>query len=674
MRLITERGELTIPEDFSFEVEVNNPFFSDDGTASVPAALPATRHTLEILSRPDRPASAMKHARTMRAILQHGIFQRKCNMVIDSFDSDNGVAVSLAFTESEMYTALKQKKLKDIFSGKELLFENMTIQQVAASLYMECYTKKSIVSTWKDFSIFPVAVEKESEGNGCKIVNEPGKDTFICDARQIDYEDTSIKVPVGYGVSPFLKLHRMLALSFELCGYKVVRNDFASAPFDAIVLLNNCSDSLCREPKIRYKDLVPSITIEELITWLKDRFGATVSVRHSEVSITLIQNAISAAPDSVLTPHKREGISISYPASSRVVLKCSTDIETAEPVAETLSELREKRAVLRSTGIEGDPQANGMILRAPLGKYYTITGYSGPDSYRQKLAGSNCFTYDRNNSEDSTEYSAADRFTPEVDVDRMLMPYIGDRLHYNTSISGEKEETEQLILICFAFWDSSRQSWFGSPYPYLRSGAKITYKTEDLTDKHYPSLTPDGLYGCCWKAYNELLLNSAPEIEAQIDYPLSSILSMDLMTPKLLDGQKVLIKSFSFTISASGILCGKSVLQMLPECSDAIVDEPIEFLEGYFAWKCMDTYDDTIKELYNQFSEDYERISHDNLADYTNSDRPGYEPLRAGETAMHRSRYQWIRIYDVHTEDTMPGKEKVLHTWEEYFVSVREDS
>ena len=99
MKLITERGELTLPEDFSFEVEVNNPFFSDDGTASVPAALPATRHTLEILSRPDRPASAMKHARTMRAILQHGIFLRKCNMVIDSFDSDNGVAVSLSFTE-----------------------------------------------------------------------------------------------------------------------------------------------------------------------------------------------------------------------------------------------------------------------------------------------------------------------------------------------------------------------------------------------------------------------------------------------------------------------------------------------------------------------------------------------------------------------------------------------
>ena len=114
----------------------------------------------------------------------------------------------------------------------------------------------------------------------------------------------------------------------------------------------------------------------------------------------------------------------------------------------------------------------------------------------------------------------------------------------------------------------------------------------------------------------------------------------------------------------------------MPECSDAdsVVDEPIEFLEGYFVWRLTDTYDDTIKELYNQFSEDYERISHDNLADYTNSDRPGYEPLRAGETAMHRSRYQWIRIYDVHTEDTMPGKEKVLHTWEEYFISVREDS
>ena len=114
MKLITEKGELPLPTDFSFEIEVNNPFFSDEGTASVPATIPATGNVFRILSHPERPGRSKRHIRTVPAMLQHGMFQRKCNMMVDSCSRDEGISVSLAFTESELYTSVKDRQLKEL--------------------------------------------------------------------------------------------------------------------------------------------------------------------------------------------------------------------------------------------------------------------------------------------------------------------------------------------------------------------------------------------------------------------------------------------------------------------------------------------------------------------------------------------------------------------------------
>ena len=42
MKLITDKGELTLPANFSFEVEQNSAFFSEEGAASIAATIPAT--------------------------------------------------------------------------------------------------------------------------------------------------------------------------------------------------------------------------------------------------------------------------------------------------------------------------------------------------------------------------------------------------------------------------------------------------------------------------------------------------------------------------------------------------------------------------------------------------------------------------------------------------------
>ena len=106
MKLMTEKGELPLPEDFSFEIESNNPLFSDEGTASVPATIPPDDDAFDLLSRPERPGRSHRHVRIVPAMLQHGLFQRRCNMLIDTCSHEEGMSVTLAFSESEMYSRI----------------------------------------------------------------------------------------------------------------------------------------------------------------------------------------------------------------------------------------------------------------------------------------------------------------------------------------------------------------------------------------------------------------------------------------------------------------------------------------------------------------------------------------------------------------------------------------
>ena len=59
MKLTLEQGEIALPEDFAFQIESNHPFFSDEGTASVPVTLPASPENLDLLGHPESICNAI---------------------------------------------------------------------------------------------------------------------------------------------------------------------------------------------------------------------------------------------------------------------------------------------------------------------------------------------------------------------------------------------------------------------------------------------------------------------------------------------------------------------------------------------------------------------------------------------------------------------------------------
>ena len=192
--------------------------------------------------------------------------------------------------------------------------------------------------------------------------------------------------------------------------------------------------------------------------------------------------------------------------------------------------------------------------------------------------------------------------------------------------------------------------------------------TEPGVSYPYPSLTPDGLYKVCWEIYNNLLLNSAPEIEAQIDFTVGQLLSLDLMCPKLLSGQRVMIKSLSYEVGARGISCGKCKLQLLPDYVDGIADEPVIFEDVLFGWRLVNNMNEAINAAVQDW-EDCEITEYDGLQDYTEDDAPNYIPDREGVIEKSRGRSVEIVVFDIQFGDPETGQRKRVE-YSEYFISV----
>lgn len=665
MKLETQKGEIMLPAGFTFDIHVNNPIFSNDGATSITTTLPATNENCSILERPERIARSNTPIRKFPAILKHGPFQKKCSMILAGCSKTAGIEASLAFYESELYADLKGKNMKDIFGTINVSSSGFNVASLAAlmsNLYSSYYKASTIK---EDFAIFPVAIEMDD--NGVKILNEVTDDGFVYSARSIISGDEEISVPEGYGVTPFLWLHRAVRLLFEINGYEVTRNDFEDLPFSRIVLINNCSDTFCMGHKITFRHLVPSVKVEEFLLWLYDRFGAVVAVNGKSVRIMMQQQLLTSGYDLDLSSYVRGTPSLSFPASSRVILKSDTSLDTADPAAESILDFKEKHTVVRVKSTEEDPKAKGVVFRKQLGQYYLITEYFSANNFYARRLGSNCFSYDRDNSEESEEYSAIDRYLPGTLHKGSVLPYIGDRLHFTTSIANEKEENQQPIQICYAFRDSN--GWFGSTQPYNKSGGLLKYDE----DSAFPELTPEGLYPHCWAKYNETLLNAAPVITAQIDYPPMTLMTMDVCTPKLINGVKVLIKSYSYHVSSNGISCGESVLQVLPSYKDQIIDKPVDFIDDIFTWKRADTKWDVLSDLLSILGsrEDYRIVETDGFTDYTSDDAPSSRPMSSGLITERRDRWVIVEIIDAMTEEVI-REQKVWY--EEYFISVSEDS
>ena len=667
MKLTLEQGEIALPEDFSFQVESVHPFFSDEGTASVPVTLPASQENLDLLGRPENINNSKRHIRIYEAFLQSGVFQKRCRLISESAGAKAGITASIALHESEMYADLQERNLREICAAKSFV-ATRSFPADATRLYKGEFKNAEYLY---DVALFPVASDKDSEGK-VSIINQPLNGSINDEARSVTVNGKTFSVPKGYGVTPFLYLWALVEYTFTLSGYTIGTNVFKEDPvLKEIVVVNNCADACLSGGGtfgFNYSDLVPSITVGELIVVLHDTFGAFITYETGRIDVRLIRDIFSSEPDMDLTDYERTDRTVSYPEQKSFEHTLDTSINSASPAAETLGKLRAAHETIAEAETEESITGTGLFFVHVLGKYY----YKSTEDSQSSLLGSDCFKYARELDLEGEEVSSDSRFLPMIKAGSIYMPYIGNRIHKYIDVEDKDTDADQPIQLCYAhFYEKYNAEgvledghFCGASYSYYDDGSEATYRIRDgqtVRLMKYPALTPEGLHGF-WEAYASLLANGAPEISTTLDIPLEVLTSLDRYTAKYIAGCKVLLKSLKYSIGDTGISSVDAVLQLLPSYSDEIVPPEIVFDSSY-AWIARST-----RAVFA--GNGYEILETDGLTDYTQSDAPREKPTTAGVRTKYRSR--WLRYRYTEKHKTWLGWSKSTrtgtHKWEEYFI------
>lgn len=655
MKLNTVNGGLSLPKNFSFEISINNPFFSDDGASSLPISIPASVENLAALGFPDRISRRSRFDNRIKAVLSHGSHYLSGTLLIDSTSADNGISGVLLTNESVFYEKFQDLPIKELLQGRVLHFPITKIPDLEIASngktglvdhLWDLYKHHPEVSErLKGFAIFPICT---ADGYEPCLLNEPGTDGFKCDARNIkDSCGSSISVPERYGITPFVYLWRMLDEIFDCCGFEIEYNVFEDPTkiFSNIVVLNSCADTLVADNAyLKWIHLVPSVTIGELILWLKDKFGAGIFIKGSKLSIRLFEDSIASQADLDLSEWINGEIAIEYPSSRRLIINHDTSIDGAAPPCSTLIDFADSFPTPAETLTY--ESKDGFYFNVPTGEYYRVTGGT------RSIIGSNAFQYDRKNSEASEDISSDDHFLPMLLHNGKPLVNIGERLHLNSSVNDKAENPEQPILICWAGIENGYS--IGTTQGKSSNG-------ENIASTHLPPMTPEGLYTYCWKSYNELLLNEAPILKVQLDLPASVLQVLDLYSPKYLNGQKIIIESLSYQVSDKGIKCSECTMRLLPHYADWIADQPYQS-NACYQWVYKNTYNEELKKLkYTKIRDvEFEPL-------YSSSDTPVYSPSYSGIKAKLRKRKAIVKYTNATWNAITWGK--ITIEFEEYFIS-----
>ena len=615
MKLITQNGQLELPKDFSLNMERTNPLLSGEGDASIPATLPSSSRNLAALGHRDRIDRADRYTNKVEAILQVGPVQKRGQLVIDTMHRREGIDASFAIDNSDLYVKAKDKSLKAIFADAvagAVKQEDFITMAAAITRLQDIYANGT--DTY-DYTIFPVAIAPY-EQNDNKIYQYNNEDdgsvshTLRSEARTVHEGDVLMSVPAGYGIAPFLKLHRLLARLFECIGYTVVSNCFADTPYSNLTIVHNCSDCLCNPTvTLYYKDMVPSCTLSEFLEWMLAKFHAqpVVNSETKQVKIVFMEDMLDATADIDISGKVEGDFTVQLNPTKRIVLTPTNSLDGTEPAAESFEELVAQYGGFVEIdendfdSLEGsNPAYNDcLVLRKATGQFYALNYDIATGLQSRELKGTNHFVYDRKNSDETEDFNQDDvmpLMLAGLVRKREVCPFIGERLHYHTSYEGKKEDDKQDIIVVQKVYDEhfanpttgTTQNYI--PYAEAQSGSNGMELEIGLTNFK--------AYKFFWNKYNSLLLNNLTRLKCRVAYDLGEFLGLDMSRPKFCNGQKLLPVSASAVLGDRFGLADAEFL-LVKSFVDGIYDTEIEPIQGNgLKWSASDNVEDVARELY----------------------------------------------------------------------------
>lgn len=639
MKLITKNGQLDLPRDFSLTMERTNPLLSGEGDASLPATLPSSSKNLAALGHRERIDRAKRYTNKVDAILQVGPVQKRGQLVIDTMHRREGIDASFAIDNSDLYVSSKDKSLKAIFEsyrGGLGMVEQFSSVSAAIPFMQACYNGTNT----RDYTVFPVVVSPyETEENERKVkhyqfnneVDEYGQ--LVWQARTVMEGDVVMSVPDGYGITPFLKLHKLIERLFQCLHYTVTENCFAESPLSDLVMIHHCADCLVT-PVLHYADMAPSCTLSEFLEWLLAKFHAQpiVDSDTKTARVVLMEEVLADDADMDLSGMTEGDWTVQMSQTKRIVLNpknigeddevddASNDSEDDTLESLTKAAGRTLNGLVKKYGsyvaldehdwadMEGQnaPCYDRLVLRLTTGEFYSANRNLLTGTQSMKRIGTNHLAYDRSNSEETEEYSQGDviplmmvGLRAKLDV----APYIGERLHMHTSSGTAEEQEDQCLMLAWRsyntryHWDTTGTTQ--SHIPYADNGFGYGY---DLPF----SLTNEAMYPTFWARWNTLLLNNMVRLKGKVSYNLGQILTLDMAKLKLCDGRLLLPDKASAAIGAKTGLTETEFI-LAETYSDGIVDEAIAPGAGNgLKWSVSNNGDEVARTLFAEHESEIE--------------------------------------------------------------------
>lgn len=610
MKIITENGQLELPEDFSIKIERHNPLLSGEGDASVPATLPSSSHNLAVLGHRERVDRAYRHTNKMDAILKVGPVTKRGQLILDTINRRDGIDASFAIDNSDLYVMSKEKSLKEIFASANNGAGYIRILGISPNISFASLQAvyEGIVSD--DYMIFTVAVSPR-ESNGTKVYqynNDISNGNLVYGQREVWEGDVKMTVPMGYGISPFIRLHRLLDILFQILGYEVTYNCFAKNDLKDLVLVNNCSDTMVYLTRIDYADMVPSCTLSDFLEWLNNKFHAQpfVNSETKEVKIVMMEDVLSGEADIDISNITEDDLALTLSPQKRIVLEPKITIEGTEAASDDFDQLLEKYGgycvpvteqeyfgFVDGTPIN-DHAYDCLILRKSTGDFYLLYRdlNSGKYPIHPVYLGSNIIKYDRKNTEESEEFKQDDVVPKMLCSGATVVPYIGERIHYHTGYNSKEENAKQEIILVRGFYNRAQvaNKTMGTTQPYAAVVGNFPF-----------GLMPYDMYQYFWKRYNEIILNNAVRIKGKVKFNTHQFMGLDMSQLKLYKNQKLLPVQASAVIGPkTGVAEAEFVVAK--HYDDAIVDiqpnlisrSPIKWDISDNAYSAKDYYDQEI--------------------------------------------------------------------------------
>lgn len=578
LKIKTNKGYLDLGGDFTMQIDEKSPVMNDRGTQTVPVTVPYTPNNAKLTGFAHRIDLCRKPlADDATCTVLDGVYKRTGKINIVSAGKKEGTTFNIGFDNSEAYNAWKAKKLNSM---------ELPVKEYS-SVTSLCTHLLQVLNGYKtDFAVFQIMTANESlngvsypkylnyiyptaEGSTIyKLRYEARQETFL-----VDGVPTETVLPLGYGITAFLYVWRVLELIFSEFGFTITENPFKTdKELSRLVILNNAADC-CVKGVLKYADLMPDCTVEDFLNALYVRFGMVYNVSSDTrtATIRLIKDIIRSSPDFDLTDVITTHPVITYETAKQIKLSAKTSFTGAAPSVERFEEYLKDQKVARLNKIDITKRVIHLNFEETTGRWFKWD----QENKRLVYSSSSFFNWDRktDNIEDN-DLSSDDECVPmEFATNNILTPqYLASYVHRYTylknnisSSSDENSESEETPLsFVFSFVGTANCNYpFGSSLPIAPTGGYVRFY--DGTE-HKISLLfqfENGLFMNFWKDYDAILRHSFNKIETDIQLPIHSVTKIDLLNTVSLRGQVLLPDSFSYSLPSNKLVPVDMVLRTL---------------------------------------------------------------------------------------------------------------